>query len=81
MVKSQMAKPNGHIHVPFLTQMTVLVGNIGFQSISDHYERPCNSKKNYFFACFSTYELWKITGGKKVYRYSPVHSGSDPVPN
>ena len=44
MVKSQMAKPNGHIHVPFLTQMTVLVGNLGFQSMTDHYETPCTSK-------------------------------------
>ena len=40
-VKSQMANPNAHIHVPFLTQMTVLVGNLGFQSMTDHYETPC----------------------------------------
>ena len=36
-----MAKPNAHIHVLFLTQMRVVVGNLCFQSISDHYERPC----------------------------------------
>ena len=27
---SQMANPNAHIHAPFLTQMTVLVANLGF---------------------------------------------------
>ena len=36
-----MANPNAHIHVQFLTQMTVLVGNLGFQSMTDHYETPC----------------------------------------
>ena len=39
-----MANPNAHIHVPFLTQMTVLVGNLGFQSMTDHYETPCKSR-------------------------------------
>ena len=41
-VKSQMANPNAHIHVQFLTQMTVLVGNIGFQSMTDQYKTPCS---------------------------------------
>ena len=36
-----MAIPKEHEHVPFLTQMIVLVSNLGFQSISEHYERPC----------------------------------------
>ena len=40
-VVSQMAKPREHIHAPFLTQMTVLVGNLGFQSMTDHYGGPC----------------------------------------
>ena len=48
-VKSQMANPNAHINVPFLTQITVLVGKFGFQSMSDHYERPCISKILLFF--------------------------------
>ena len=34
-VKSQMANPNAHIHVLFLTQMIVLVGNLGFRSITN----------------------------------------------
>ena len=51
-VKIQMANPNEHFHAPFLTQMTVLVGNLGFQSMTDHYETPCiigltNEKENY----------------------------------
>ena len=36
-----MANPNAHIHVQFLTQMTVLVGNLGFQSMTDQYKTPC----------------------------------------
>ena len=40
-VVSQMAKPREHIHAPFLTQMTVLVGNLGFQSMTNHYGGPC----------------------------------------
>ena len=40
-VKSQMANPNEHIHGPFLTQMTVLVENLGLQSITNQYGRPC----------------------------------------
>ena len=40
-VVSQMAKPKQHIHAVFLTQMTVLVGNLGFQSMTDHYGGPC----------------------------------------
>ena len=36
-----MAIPKEHEHVPFLTQMILLVSNLGFQSISEHYERPC----------------------------------------
>ena len=40
-VVSQMAKPKQHIHAAFLTQMTVLVGNLGFQSMTDHYGGPC----------------------------------------
>ena len=35
--------PKEHEHVPFLTQMIVLVSNLGFQSISEHYERPCTT--------------------------------------
>ena len=41
-VVSQMAKPREHIHAPFLTQMTVLVGNLGFQSMTNHYGGPCS---------------------------------------
>ena len=33
-VVSQMAKPTEHIHAPFLTQMTVLVRNLGFQNMT-----------------------------------------------
>ena len=40
-VKKQMAAPKEHAHAPFLTQMTVLVGNLSFQSMTNHYERPC----------------------------------------
>ena len=36
-----MAAPKEHAHAPFLTQMTVLVGNLSFQSVTNHYERPC----------------------------------------
>ena len=36
-VKIQMANPNAPIHVPHLTQMTVLVGHLGFRSISNQY--------------------------------------------
>ena len=28
-------------HTKFLTQTTVLDGNLGYQSMSDHYGRPC----------------------------------------
>ena len=38
-----MALPKETAHAPFLTQMTVLVGNLGFQSMTNHYERPCNT--------------------------------------
>ena len=34
MVKNQMALPKEHAHTPFLTQMTVLVGNLGFQNMT-----------------------------------------------
>ena len=40
-VKKQMAAPKEHAHAPFLTQMTVLVGNLSFQSVTNHFERPC----------------------------------------
>ena len=40
-----MAIPKEHEHVPFLTQMIVLVSNLGFQSKSEHYERPCKKLK------------------------------------
>ena len=62
MVKIQMANPNAHTNVPFLTQMTVLVGNLGFQSMTDQYETPCN----YFMVLYKIREnpvllasLWK----------------------
>ena len=50
-----MANPNAHIHVPFLNQMTVLVGNLGFQSMTDHYETPCITERSFctFNVCFS----------------------------
>ena len=35
--ESQMARPREHVHAPFLPQTVVLVGNLGFQSITDHY--------------------------------------------
>ena len=38
-----MAIPKEHAHAPFLTQMTVLVGNLSFQSVTNHYKRPCNT--------------------------------------
>ena len=38
-----MAVPKEQAHAPFLTQMTVLVSNPGFQTVSDHYERPCRT--------------------------------------
>ena len=40
-VNSQMGNPNEHINGPFLTQMTVLVENLGFQSITNQYGSPC----------------------------------------
>ena len=40
-VKKQMPLPKEHGHVPFLTKMAVLVGNLGLQSMSKHYEKPC----------------------------------------
>ena len=36
-----MAKPREHVHVQFLTKMIVLVGNLDFQSITNHYQTPC----------------------------------------
>ena len=38
-----MAIPNEHVHFPFLTKMIVLVGNLGFQSITNHYQTPCTT--------------------------------------
>ena len=38
-----MAAPKEHAHAPFLTQMTVLVGNLSSQSVTNHYERPCST--------------------------------------
>ena len=40
-----MAAPKEHAHAPFLTQMTVLVGNLSFQSVTNHYERPCRKEE------------------------------------
>ena len=40
-VKKQMPLPEEHAHVPFLTKMAVLVSNLGLQSMSKHYEKPC----------------------------------------
>ena len=44
-----MAKPKQHIHAVFLTQMTVLVGNLGFQSMTNHYGGPCTWVTLHFF--------------------------------
>ena len=45
MAKKQIPLPKKYVHVPFLTEMTVFNGNLGFQSISDRYERPCRSNR------------------------------------
>ena len=36
-----MPLPSEHTQAPILTQWTVFVGHLGFQSITDQYERPC----------------------------------------
>ena len=40
-VKKQTALPKEHAHAPFLAQITVLVGNFGFQSMTEHYGWAC----------------------------------------
>ena len=35
--ESQMARPKEYVHAPFLLQVVVLVGIVGFQSITNHY--------------------------------------------
>ena len=64
-VKSQMANPSEHIHGPFLTQMTVLVENLGFQSITNQYGRPCTMNfkiiniQLFFFAVI--WDFWRMS--------------------
>ena len=40
-VKIQMPLPSEHTQAPILTQWTVFVGHLGFQSITNQYKRPC----------------------------------------
>ena len=40
-VKKQNPIPKEHVHITFLTPWIVFVGNLGFQSLSRHYKRPC----------------------------------------
>ena len=36
-----MSIPKEHVHITFLTIWIVFVGILGFQSLTNHYERPC----------------------------------------
>ena len=38
-----MSRPKEHVHITFLTLWIVFVGILGFQSLTNHYERPCTS--------------------------------------
>ena len=65
-----MANPNAHIHVQFLTHMTVLVGNLGFLSITDQYETPCKIQAlNFSFKKGSGLRIWRIlfAGNKMLF--------------
>ena len=52
MVKSQM---------PISTQMTVLVGNLGFQSMTDQYKTPCKLKSPRSLIKFFIEQMWSLT--------------------
>ena len=38
-----MSRPKEHVHITFLTPWIVFVGILGYQSLTNHYERPCSS--------------------------------------
>ena len=48
-VKIQMPLPSEHTQAPILTQWTVFVGHLGFQSITNQYERRCTLDETYIF--------------------------------
>ena len=47
-----MPIPKEHVHITFLTPWIVLVGILGFQSRSKHYEKPCTYLQ-YYFSCLA----------------------------
>ena len=56
----QIPLPKEHVHIPFLTQITVFVGNLGFQSISERYERPCTILKHVGKTNFYLVPTWLL---------------------
>ena len=60
-VKRQMPLPSEHTQAPILTQWTVFVGHLGFQSITNQYERRCSTFTKKFVSKHSL-RAYKLLG-------------------
>ena len=53
-----MPLPGEHTQAPILTQWTVFVGHLGFQSITDQYERPCRKKDGHERSALPLFKMY-----------------------